>query len=366
MQVIDLSRWIGLLALLVIVIACAETPGVEVQETANVEEIVNSADSTFEKQDPFSLRPVSFERDGTWIGKAISYGCYRDGQAPGVSGPSEAEILEDLNILKEHWNLVRVYGSDDDAARVLKVIRDNDLPVQVMLGIWLQNEILLPENRPENIEQVTRGIELANQYPEQVFAINVGNETQVWWSAHRISPTTLTKYIRLVRSMTEQPVTTADDYNFWNKTESQAIAKEIDFIVFHAYALWNGQQLDHAISWTDSVYRDLKVRHSDKILVLGETGWATTYNPEKTGPGEQGSLIKAEVGYAAQERFLTEIDAWIRDSAVPTFLFEAFDEKWKGGGADTGPTEVEKHWGLYNSDRSPKPSFVQYLEKQDP
>jgi exo-beta-1,3-glucanase (GH17 family) len=34
-----------------------------------------------------------------------------------------------------------------------------------------------------------------------------------------------------------------------------------------------------------------------------------------------------------------------------TFFFEAFDEKWKGG---TNPAEVEKHWGLFRADRSPK------------
>ena len=31
--------------------------------------------------------------------------------------------------------------------------------------------------------------------------------------------------------------------------------------------------------------------------------------------------------------------------------FEAFDEKWKGG---EHPNEVEKHWGLIKSDRTPK------------
>ena len=34
--------------------------------------------------------------------------------------------------------------------------------------------------------------------------------------------------------------------------------------------------------------------------------------------------------------------------------FEVFDEKWKGG---EHPNEVEKHWGLFYSDRSPKESM---------
>ncbi len=33
------------------------------------------------------------------------------------------------------------------------------------------------------------------------------------------------------------------------------------------------------------------------------------------------------------------------------FLFEAFDEPWKGGGH---PDEPEINWGLFNGDRMPK------------
>jgi exo-beta-1,3-glucanase (GH17 family) len=37
------------------------------------------------------------------------------------------------------------------------------------------------------------------------------------------------------------------------------------------------------------------------------------------------------------------------------FYFEAFDEPWKGG-AD--PRDVEKHWGLYNENRTPKAAMA--------
>ena len=65
------------------------------------------ADMIADRQEPFIPRKFDPYLNGKWIGNAISYGCYREGQAPGVEGPSEAEILEDLNILKEHWNLIR-------------------------------------------------------------------------------------------------------------------------------------------------------------------------------------------------------------------------------------------------------------------
>jgi exo-beta-1,3-glucanase (GH17 family) len=313
----------------------------------------NASELELQRETPFQIRDFKPYLEDNWIGKAISYGCYREGQAPGVKGPSEAEILEDLNILKEHFNLIRVYGSDDDSERVLKVIHDNDLPIRMMLGVWVANETKHPERKAENLKQVKKAIELANRHPEIIAAINVGNESQVFWSWHRMEMSNLIRYIRMVRQSTDVPVTTADDFGFWNKPESKMVAQEIDFIVLHAYALWNGQKLDHAMFWTDMQ------------IALGETGWATKYNPTKTGPGEQGSLIKGKVGVAEQQKFISELWKWVDQNQVTTFLFEAFDEPWKGGGDQSGPDEVEKHWGIYYEDRSPKQSFVNYLADRE-
>ena len=286
------------------------------------------------------------------------------GQAPHVKGPSEIEILEDLNILKEHWNLIRVYGADKDSERVLKVIRENNLPIKVMLGVWVENEENNPERKSHNIDQVLQGIKLGNEYPELIAAINVGNEALVFWSWHRMEQRNLIKYIRMVRNNTPVPVTTADDYNFWNKPESREVAEEIDFIVAHIYALWNGKTLADAIEWMDTIYyHEIKTMHPDKEIAIGETGWATNYNPHLNGPGEQGSLIKGQVSVDAQQNYLIQLNDWLHKNHITTFLFEAFDEPWKGGGANSAQNEVEKHWGVYYENRQPKPSFQRFLEQ---
>jgi len=304
--------------------------------------------------------------EGRWIGQAVSYGCYREGQAPGAQGPSKEQILEDLNIISRYWNLIRVYNADDDTQRILSVIREHQLPIRMMLGIWLENETDKPEARAANVENVMRGISLANAYKDIVIAVNVGNETQVFWSWHRMATADLLRYIRALRSGTSVPVTTADDYNFWNKPESLSVAAEVDFIVTHIYPLWNGKTLDEAIPWLDATYNEVQSRHPDKLVVLGEIGWATAYNADKKGDGEQGSLIKGEVGLPAQERFLKDLDAWTKSRQVSTFLFEAFDEPWKGGGKDTGTNEIEKNWGVFYENRSPKTSFVNYMAAKEP
>ena len=323
------------------------------------------SEQTLQPHTPFAPREFDPYLNGRWIGQAVSYGCYRQGQAPGVKGPNKAEILQDLQIIQRHWNLIRVYNADDDTQRILEVIHENKLPLKVMLGIWLENESNQPQAKASNIANILRGIELANAYPELIAAVNVGNETQVYWSGHRLDSKLLIKYLRTVRAHSNVPVTTADDYNFWNKTESLQVAEEIDFIVVHIYPLWNGKSLDNAIVWLDQTFREVQGVHPEKLVVLGEIGWATDYDPSKTGDGEQGTLIKTEVGLEAQERFLLALDGWVHNNQIVTFLFEAFDEPWKGGGEYTAAIEIEKNWGVFYVNRTPKMSFTSYLAKKE-
>jgi exo-beta-1,3-glucanase (GH17 family) len=319
------------------------------------------ADQFLQKEVPFKTRTFKPYLNEKWIGNAVSYGCYRKGQAPGIKGPSENEILEDLQIISQYWSLIRFYGADDDAERILRVIKTNNLPIKVMLGIWLEKELENPDRKEKNITQVLRGIELANEYREHLVAVNVGNESQVFWSWHRMNPDNLIRYIRAVRNNTMVPVTTADDYNFWNKPESKQIADEIDFIVMHMYALWNGKTLDIASEWMNDIYHEIQRIHSEKVVIVGETGWATKYDPTKKGPGEQGTLVKGEVSINAQEKYLILHNEWVNKNKITTFLFEAFDEPWKGGGENSGPNEIEKHWGVFYENRTPKESFQNFL-----
>jgi exo-beta-1,3-glucanase (GH17 family) len=326
----------------------------------------DSPGSSAERQDPFVIRGFKPFLDGRWIGEAVSYGCYRSGQAPGIKGPSVSEIEEDLRIIIPHWNLIRLYGSDDDSARILQLIRKHSLPVKVMLGVWLENETGRPERQEENMAQVMKGIRLANKYTDLITAVCVGNETQVTWSAHRMDKQDLIRYIRLVRNNITAPVATADDYSFWNTPGSKTVADETDFIVTHLYSMWNGIIVENAIEWMDRIFfQEVRAMHPEKEVIIGEAGWATNYNTRKRGPGEQASLIRGTADVAAQEYYLVHLHEWIHKTGVPTFLFEAFDEPWKGGGEESDPEEVEKHWGVFYENRQPKISFINYLRRHE-
>ena len=301
-------------------------------------------------------RPLQLELNGRWIGNGVCFSPYRDGQSPSGALPGEADILADLQLVVPYWQLLRMYDSNPVSERTLALIDREKLPLRLLLGVWIA-----PENdaeaRAANEKQVATAIRLANAYPDIVVAVVVGNETCVYWSAHRVGPDALIPWIRQVRTAVAQPVTTADDYNFWNKPESYAVATEVDFITLHGYALWNGQQVADAMDWTSRIYDSIVSLHPGVPVIFGETGWSTSHNPAQNGPDSEGTLMKGEVSVRAQESYLRQHYQWVSDRRIPVVLFEAFDENWKGGGATTSPTASEKHWGVFTADRKPKPSF---------
>ena len=298
---------------------------------------------------PTEPQPTSFERrpfapqpDGQPLLDGISYGPFREGQRPGGPHPTAAQIQEDLALLAPRFGMVRVYSSREPTETILKVLVETGLPIRVMVGAWMA-----PDDAEGNGVEVAEAIRLANAYPEQVLAVSVGNESQVEWSAHRSDRGALVEALRTVRGAIQQPVTTADDYNFWNKPEAQEVAAEVDFLCLHAYAMWNQQPLDEAVSWTASTFASIQALHPDLPIALCESGWATALNEE----GDEVTYVKAPAGEAEQARFYAEYTAWARAEGVPYFYFEAFDEPWKGS---DDPREIEKHWGLYDVNRTPK------------
>lgn len=285
-------------------------------------------------------------------GNGISYGPFRKGQRPGVKGPTTKQIREDLKILSDDgWQMIRTYGTEPFAQKVCEVIKQDKLPIKLMLGAWIAKEKDVPNQKKANQVQVDLAIKLANEYPDVVCAVSVGNECQVSWSFHKVELPVHIEYVRKVRSSIKQPVTVADDFKFWREEKSQELASELDFIVMHAHPLWLGQQLENAVAWTEERWSEIKKQHPNKLIVIGETGWAT----EKANHGEQGKLIKGKPGESQQLEFFRKFTDWAKSKKVPYFFFEAFDESWKGG---DDPLEVEKHWGIFREDRTRKPAAI--------
>ena len=336
--------WLLVAAALSLAACSAEAPESGADDSATADrEVAATADTAVTR------RPFEPMLDGEWIGNGISYGAYRDGESPGESLTSKEDILEDLEILKDRWNLIRLYGADQQALNILEVIEEHDLPIRVMQGIWLDAH----KSAEENEEQVRRAIEYANRFPDIIVAVNVGNEILVDWSYHRLDDIdAVVERIRQVRANVEQPVTVADDYNFWNKPQAKRVADELDFICLHAYAFWNDKTLDVAMEWTESIYDDIQSRHPEHTIAYCETGWPTS-RVYDDGSYEGGLVGTA--GEAEQAAFFNQYDPWVDRNKVISFYFTSFDEQWKGGFDGENPMDkAEKHWGLYYSDRTPK------------
>jgi exo-beta-1,3-glucanase (GH17 family) len=324
-------------------------------------------DAAHPRQSPFVKRhfdpasapaPAPGER---WIGHAVCYGPHRDGQHPDGASPTREQLLEDLQIMGRHWNMIRMYGSRGSTETVLELIKEHDLDMKVVVGAWIGKEAQVDEDGriveryPEavgaNRAEVEMAIKLANAYPQIVAAVTVGNETQVSWSFHKVRTPVLIQYIRHVRAQTQAPVSTADVFSYWDKPESKELADELDFIVTHIYAMWNQQSLDNAMAWTKEQYAVGVANHPGHAFVIGEAGWATRMHKQ----GDEAQWMTAEANDDNQQVFYRDFIAWTSANKIPNFFFEAFDENWKGG---EHPDGAEKHWGLYNADRTPKKAIA--------
>lgn len=300
-------------------------------------------------------RELKSTLNGHWNGKGIAYGPQRDRHTPAsLEQPSLQELYEDLLLISQQWHFIRVYRSSQTTENILHIIRQEKLPIKVLLGLWVveaEGDVNLEHNR----FSVHNAVRLANLYPDEVIGVSVGNEIFVEWSAHRIKQKKpIIEIIRFIHQNIKQPVTVADDYNFWNKPESKEIVSEIDFLMLHVHPAWNGNTVKEGTKFVRDTYEEIQSIHQDIPIILGECGWPTDYNPEKNGPDEQGALIQGEVSETAQAKFYQEYMNWIETNQIQTFFFEAFDEIWKGGGTASGPHEVEKHWGVFTADRKPK------------
>ena len=292
---------------------------------------------------------------------AVAYSGFRLGQHPdrgnGANNPSREEILEDLQILVDHdFTLVRMYDVGENTVDTLEVIEEHDLPVKVLLGMWLRAEVsnhegcpwldepipdeVLAANKIENQQEVERGIELAERFSDIIVAINVGNEALVEWNDHMVPLEQVIAYVRQVKAAVSQPVTVADNYEWWI-AEGAPLAAEVDFLGVHTYPAWENKTIDEALAYTIENIEDVHAALPGKPIVILEAGWATT-----------ALEFPEQASEANQERYYDEILEWATVSNTTVFFFEAFDEPWKGN--PDNADGAEKHWGIFFVDRTPK------------
>lgn len=296
------------------------------------------------------------------VSKAVCYSGFRTGQHPdrgeGAINPSDEQILEDLQIISHDslFNLIRLYDSGENSEAVLRIIKENNLDIKVMLGIWLKAELsahetcgwltepisadILAQNSITNQKEIQEGIRLAAKYSESVIAVNVGNEALVEWNDHKVDTDTIISYVHKVQKAIQQPVTVADNYEWW-VTKGETLAKAVDFISIHVYPVWEGKDIAEAMSYTIENVQKVRNALPESKIVITEAGWAT-----------EASEFGVRASEEKQKQYYNDLMKWSAEMNITTFFFEAFDEDWKGETAN--PLGAEKHWGLFTVNRKPK------------
>ena len=331
--------------------------------------------------------------------QAISYGGYRD--ADHDIEPTVAQLKEDMRILHAMGiRMLRTYKLHlPHAANVVKAIHelkteDPSFEMYVMLGAWIDCLHAWTDQAPDhdqesprNAEEIARAVEIAQQYPDIVKVIAVGNEAMVKWAAaYYVQPGVILKWVKHLQALKaegELPadlwITSSDNFASWggggpeyHVEDLNELIRSVDFIAMHTYPMhdthynpvfWGSRAeeakasdsarmeaamlraRDYAKSQYGSVKAYMEGLGVSIPIHITETGWASAsnglYSPTK-------SRACDEYKMALYHQLIRD---WTDEEGLSCFYFEAFDEPWKDA---ANPGGSENHFGLFTVDGQAK------------
>ena len=323
---------------------------------------------------------------------AISYGGYREKSRE--QQPTINEIKEDLLIM--HAQGFRVFRTYDlhhpFAENTLKAIReikqaDSDFEMYVMLGAWIQCKDAFTENpihEEEDFEgnkfEITEAVRLAQEYPDIVKIIAVGNEAMVHWAwSYHVPPKFVLKWVKYLQELKASGdlnddlwVTSSDNFASWgggsddyHNDDLDELIKSVDFVSMHTYAFhdthynpsfWNldavpenldkqdtikqamKRAVDYELNQFDSVKKYVHEIDPSKEVHIGETGWSSVAS-DLYGYGGTEAADEYKLGLYYQ--MISDI---CYSMSLTCFYFSAFNEPWKDSTNENGS---ENHFGLF-------------------
>jgi exo-beta-1,3-glucanase (GH17 family) len=339
---------------------------------------------------------------------AISYGGYRTNTRN--NQPSVAELKEDMRILEAAGiKVLRTYNLQlAHASNVLKAIdelkkEDSSFEMYVMLGAWIDckdawtdhpNHDL--EDEVNNASEIEKAVRLANQYPEIVKIIAVGNEAMVTWAtSYFVKPSVILKWVSHLQGLKKEGklskdvwVTTSDNFASWgggdtsyHNQDLEALYKAVDYVSMHTYPMhdthynpvfWGvlpdeenlskedkikasmDRAKTYAISQYDSVKKYMNSLGVNKPIHIGETGWAS-YSNGFYGQGKANATDEYK-----EALFYKAMRDWTAKEGMSCFYFEAFDENWKDV---QNPGGSENNFGLFTIDGKAKYALWDLVDK---
>ena len=339
---------------------------------------------------------------------AMSYGGYRHADH-GIE-PTLEELKEDMKILYALGiRVVRTYKVHlPQAENLLKAIselkqKDPSFEMYVMLGAWIDCKNAWTDQAPihdveseDNKPQLEKAAALANQYPDIVKVIAVGNEAMVKWAAtYYVEPWVILKWVNYLQDLKKEGklpkdlwVTSSDNFASWggggdeyHVEDLNKLIKAVDFLSVHTYPMhdthyqpefWLNQEglegktdmekieismlraKEYAIMQYGNVKTYMESLGVNKPIHIGETGWASFSSGHY---GTDGAKSCDEYKEALYYKHMRD---WTNEAGMSCFFFEGFDEPWKGG---DNPGNSEKHFGLFTVDGKAKYALWDEVDK---
>jgi exo-beta-1,3-glucanase (GH17 family) len=277
----------------------------------------------------FSSKPLS----------VIAYSPYRDGQAPGGAQPTMDQVKSDLMMLKPLVDGVRVYGTDG-AQGYIPALCDQ-LGIDLYLGAWIDG---IATDEP-NVHALAA---IVNQNHPSIKVAIVGNEVLNRSAKNGVTEARMVQLVNLFRAdlqVNTVKVAEADTYPQWMMGLTD-LSNAVDLIIWHTYAYWSGVDISNAFTVVNGRYNDMLAKYPGKPMLLGETGWPTMVN--NVSMDMTSTSVASE---ANQAKFYMDALTGFRARNLPVWMFDAIDEMWK---ATDGEGPVGSHWGIFNTDRTPK------------
>ena len=334
---------------------------------------------------------------------AISYGAWRsDVREAGALVPTIEQQKEDMKILAAMGiKVLRTYNTQNylgldgksNTENLLEAIKqlkaeDKDFEMYVMLGIWIDGlnsftdkKVIHDQENETNALEMATGIRLAQEYPTIVKVIAVGNEAMVHWAPYHVTASIILKHVNTLQALKAEGkiahdiwITSSDNHASWgslgaesdyHNDDLKALIAAVDYISLHTYPFHDTyydkdfwlvpeseshlpvkqkvdaamlRARDAAIQQTAAAQAYISSLGIEKQIHIGETGWSSIANVHF---GEEASKAADEY---KQKAYSDLIRTWSKDFGASVFLFQAFDEPWKGS-ADN-PGDSEKHFGL--------------------
>ncbi|MEM0542624.1 glycosyl hydrolase family 17 protein [Flavobacterium sp. j3] len=340
--------------------------------------------------------------------QAMSYGGYRTNSRR--VQPTISQLKEDMKILSAmDVKIIRTYNVHlPEAVNVLKAIKElqqenPDFEMYVMLGAWIDCKNAWTgfepnhnEESERNAAEIAHAVELANEYPEIIKIIAVGNEAMVKWAtAYYVQPSIILKWVNHLQDLKKKGqlskdlwITSSDNFASWGGGDKEyhtadlnLLIKAVDYISMHTYPMhdthynpvfWGVSEsefqlskekqldlamqrsVDYAKAQFNSVKKYMQSLGIQKPIHIGETGWAT-YSNELYGSKDSKAVDEYKAGL-----FYHKMRDWTNKQGVACFYFEAFDEPWKDAG---NPGGSENHFGLFTVDGNAKYALWDVVDK---